>query len=170
MELPENTLEWRGRAPIVGRRLDRPYGQRGDEEVDLNAVLAELTRALRRSGRPGRRPRCAGTGGALEEAIAKRRSDVCVTGGGQVVKLLADDNEGSRHQRFLVRLAGGEAVLVAHNVDVGRRVEPLRVGDGVEFSGEFEWNDLGGVVHWTHHDPIGRHPDGWVKANGKMYN
>lgn len=136
----------------------------------LNAVLAELTRALRRSGRPGRRPRCAGTGGALEEAIAKRRSDVCVTGGGQVVKLLADDNEGSRHQRFLVRLAGGEAVLVAHNVDVGRRVEPLRVGDGVEFSGEFEWNDLGGVVHWTHHDPIGRHPDGWVKANGKMYN
>ncbi len=141
----------------------------------LNALLAEVLRALKRgvrSGRPQvRRPRSARdqTSGALAEAIANRRANVLVQDGGRVVKLLADDNEGSRHQRFLVRLAGGEAVLVAHNVDVGRRVEPLRTGDAVDFAGEFEWNDLGGVVHWTHHDPEGRHPDGWVRVNGKTY-
>ena len=138
----------------------------------LDALLREVIRALRRGGLPSARRRRGGaerTRGPLGEAIANRRNDVMVHESGRVVKLLADDNEGSRHQRFLVRLAGGEAVLVAHNVDVGRRVDPLRVGDAVEFAGEFEWNDLGGVIHWTHHDPAGRHPDGWVKANGRTF-
>src|SRR5436190_23795432 len=57
--------------------------------------------------------------------------------------------------------------LVAHNIDLAERVELLRKGNLVEFSGEFEWNPQGGVIHWTHRDPQGRHADGWIKHNGK---
>lgn len=80
------------------------------------------------------------------------------------MRLLRDDREGSRHQRCLVDVGGGRTVLVAHNIDLAPRVAPLRVGDRVEFAGEFEWNDNGGMVHWTHADPRGRHRAGWVRV------
>jgi len=25
------------------------------------------------------------------------------------------------------------------------------------------------VIHWTHHDPQGKHINGWLKYQGKMY-
>ncbi|HEU4625076.1 MAG TPA: DUF3465 domain-containing protein [Steroidobacteraceae bacterium] len=89
--------------------------------------------------------------------------------GGTVIRVLADDNDGSRHQRFIVRLASGRTVLIAHNIDLAPRVAGLEVGDTVEFSGEFENNDKGGVVHWTHHDPQGRHVAGWIRHRGRTY-
>ena len=42
-------------------------------------------------------------------------------------------------------------------------------GDVVDFFGEYEWNSNGGVIHWTHHDPQGRHVTGWLKHNGRTY-
>jgi hypothetical protein len=90
-------------------------------------------------------------------------------GEGTVVRVLADDTKGSRHQRFIVRLASGRTVLIAHNIDLAPRVEGLQAGDSVAFSGEFEDNDKGGVVHWTHHDPSGHHVAGWIKYRGRVY-
>jgi Protein of unknown function (DUF3465) len=106
---------------------------------------------------------------ALSAAIENRRSNVQLQGSGHVTKILADDNSGSRHQRFIVRLASGQTVLVAHNIDLASRVASLNNGDLVEFYGEYEWNAKGGVIHWTHRDPQHRHVDGWIKHNGHTY-
>jgi hypothetical protein len=106
---------------------------------------------------------------ALAAAFENRRSNVQVKGSGQVAKILSDDNDGSRHQRFIVGLASGHTVLVAHNIDLADRVDALRAGDRIEFYGEYEWNAKGGVVHWTHRDPQHKHVDGWIKHNGHTY-
>lgn len=92
-----------------------------------------------------------------------------VRGSGTVVRILSDDNDGSRHQRFILRLAGGRTLLVAHNIDLAPRIGGIREGDTVEFYGEFAANAKGGVIHWTHHDPQGRHPDGWLRHGGRTY-
>ena len=110
-----------------------------------------------------------GAGQALAAAFENRRSDVQVQGSGYVTRILADDNDGSRHQRFIVGLASGHTVLVAHNIDLASRVAALKTGDLVEFYGEYEWNERGGVVHWTHRDPQHGHVDGWIKHDGHTY-
>jgi hypothetical protein len=105
----------------------------------------------------------------LYRAIDERRNGYQVQGGGRVARVLVDDNNGSRHQRFILELDSGQTLLVAHNIDVAPRVFGLKPGDRVSFFGEYEWNEHGGVIHWTHHDPQGRHVDGWVEYNGKRY-
>ncbi|MCP2039483.1 hypothetical protein L1281_000048 [Neisseria sp. HSC-16F19] len=102
-------------------------------------------------------------------AFAARLSKVQMQGEGRVIKTLPDDNEGSRHQRFILKQADGHTVLVAHNIDLAPRLEGLKKGDTVGFYGVYEYNERGGVIHWTHHDPRGRHIDGWLEYRGKRY-
>ena len=106
---------------------------------------------------------------AIGRAFASRASGIQVEGEGTVTRVLPDDLNGSRHQRFIVQLASGQAVLIAHNIDIASRVDELKVGDTVRFYGEYVWNEKGGVIHWTHHDPQGRHAAGWVIRNGKTH-
>ncbi len=105
---------------------------------------------------------------ALGRAFANHATGLEVEGRGTVSKVLSDDNDGDRHQRFILRLASGQSLLVAHNIDIAPRV-PLSVGAAVAFRGEYEWNAQGGVIHWTHHDPDGGHSAGWIKVGGRTY-
>ena len=88
---------------------------------------------------------------------------------GTVDKLLTDDMEGSRHQRFIIRIATGHTVLIVHNIDLAPRLNALREGDRVSVKGEYEWNDRGGLIHWTHRDPNSRHEDGWIIHENVRY-
>ena len=106
---------------------------------------------------------------ALENAYQTRARNHQVIGSGTVIKLLPDDNKGSRHQRFVLRLHSGRTLLVSHNIDLAPRIDSLQVGDTVEFNGEYEWNAKGGVLHWTHYDPQGRHEAGWLKHRDRVY-
>jgi len=109
-----------------------------------------------------------------EPAVAVLPADRFIDGAmvessGVVDRILEDDNDGRRHQRFILRLADGRTLLIAHNIDLAARIEPLQPGDIVGFRGQFETNPRGGVVHWTHHDPRGEHPGGWLEHEGKRY-
>lgn len=88
---------------------------------------------------------------------------------GTVIKNLKDDQEGDRHQKFLVEVAQDLTLLVSHNIDVAERV-PVREGDLINIQGEYVWNNRGGVIHWTHHDPKGRKAGGWIELKGKRYD
>lgn len=106
---------------------------------------------------------------AITDAYQNQLSDVQVSGSGIVTRILKDDNKGRRHQRFILSISSGQTLLIAHNIDLAPKINNLQKGDMVHFFGEYEWDSKGGVVHWTHHDPGGRHVDGWLKHNGRKY-
>ena len=105
----------------------------------------------------------------IAAAYRDKLSDIQVAGSGRVIKILPDDTKGSRHQKFILKLASGQTLLVAHNIDLAPRLDGLQAGDSVSFFGEYEWNSRGGVLHWTHHDPAGRHAGGWLDYRGRRY-
>jgi hypothetical protein len=137
-----------------------------DDLYSFKAEGAQKSRP-RKPRRSARAP--SGSDEALARAFEQRTSNVQVEGQGVVRRVLSDDNDGSRHQRFIVALASGQTLLISHNIDLAPRVFGLREGDVVSFSGEYEWNAKGGVIHWTHCDPSKRHPAGWIKHNGEVY-
>lgn len=105
----------------------------------------------------------------IAQAYQNKLSNIQVESIGKVIALLPDDNKGSRHQKFILELSNGQTILVAHNIDLAEKINTLQKGDMVKFYGEYEYSNKGGVIHWTHHDPRQRHPDGWLKHNGKIY-
>lgn len=138
-------------------------------------VLIAATFGLLESGlivtRPASRSDSVSAGDeTLAKAFANRRSSVQVEDKGIVAAVLADDNDGSRHQRFIIELESGQTLLIAHNIDLADRINALKKGDRVEFYGEYEWNPRGGVIHWTYHDPAGCHLSGWIEHDGRIYH
>jgi len=112
---------------------------------------------------------CVADEALISDLYKNKKSDVQVSGSGVVVKVLPDDNDGIRHQKFILRLENGITLLVAHNIDLAPRLESLIESEIVEFNGEYEWNSKGGVIHWTHRDPNNRHIGGWLVYQGRKY-
>jgi hypothetical protein len=81
--------------------------------------------------------------------------------------------QGSRshrtHEAFYARTGCGP-VEVVDNVDIAPPC-PVRTGDRIEICGEMV-HDRGRppVIHWTHHDPSGRHAGGFIRLNGRTYS
>lgn len=140
------------------------YLQEGNYQLAPNSQTSSGTVSTKQND-----PRQQTSINPVQLAYQNRRSDVQVKGSGEVIRLLADDLEGSRHQKFILRISDNLTVLMSHNIDLAPRIDNLRKGDRVEFNGEYEWSEKGGVIHWTHHDPAGRHEDGWLEHQGRRY-
>lgn len=106
---------------------------------------------------------------SAEQLFEQRQSEVQIEVSGTVTRLLSDDNEGSRHQRFIIELTSGQSLLIVHNIDLAPRIDDISEGDEVRIYGEYIWNDKGGLIHWTHHDPANRHPHGWIRHQDNLY-
>lgn len=115
-----------------------------------------------------RRPADSGSA-AAERAFAERAAGRQLLVAGRVQRILADDRNGSPHQRFIMATDRGQTLLVAHNLDLAPRLEGLAVGEEVIVFGEYEWNEQGGVMHWTHDDPRGVHVTGYIEWRGRRY-
>lgn len=115
------------------------------------------------------------TAGA-DNALARRAFEshaekVQLTIDGVVDRILADQiGPSGPHERFIVRLADvGLTVLIEHNLSLAPRV-PVVAGERVSARGEYIWNDQGGLLHFTHHDPDGSHEAGYIRYAGKRYD
>ena len=105
----------------------------------------------------------------LARAFKSKTSGFMVKFQGTVIEKLPDDTEGSRHQRFIVRLESKQTLLIAHNIDLAPRVSKLKVSNMVTIYGEYIWNDQGGLVHQTHRLPNGSAGGGWIRHRGVLY-
>lgn len=115
-------------------------------------------------------PRCQND--AIVTAFQEQQSDRQVWGCGTIIKALPDDNTGSRHQKILITLTNThpeQTLLLVHNIDIAPRVANISKGTPIRFYGEYVYNDKGGLVHWTHHDPAARHQHGWIESGGLRY-
>lgn len=88
----------------------------------------------------------------------------------KVVKVLEDDQEDIKHQKWLVRLPSNHTLLAIYNIDYYERV-PIQEGDEISLAGELGHNDQTGkpFIHWLHLDDTGKRPYGYVKLKGKYY-
>jgi hypothetical protein len=106
---------------------------------------------------------------AAQQAFESRARGRIITVNGTVERILADDRDGSPHQRFIILTPGGLSLLIAHNLDLAPRLEGLGAGEVLTVFGEYEWNEKGGVMHWTHDDPQGQHIAGYIEWRGRRY-
>ena len=131
-------------------------------------VLAAGGYATMASG-AGTAPQHSQIGKPLPGSRGSYRNGDQLTVDATVIRILPDDRDGSRHQRFIIRVDSGKTLLIAHNIDLAPRLQGLKAGDAVRIAGEYEWNPQGGLLHWTHHDPAGRHQPGYIQWKGRRY-
>jgi hypothetical protein len=108
---------------------------------------------------------------ALCDAYSAQRSHVEVVADGTITRVLGvAPGRVSPHEGFLLRLSSGCSLVVRveANTDFTGPIA-LTEGQRVAVKGEYEFYAGGGVVHWTHRDPRGRHEGGYIEAGGQVY-
>jgi hypothetical protein len=72
------------------------------------------------------------------------------------------------HEEFGADTSAGPVDII-DNVGLAPRI-PVQPGDQIQVKGEMV-HDPGSVprVHWTHRDPSGRHADGFIRFQGRVY-
>ena len=89
----------------------------------------------------------------IQQVFQTQKNNIQLQSSGTVKVVLVDDNNGSRHQKFILQLQNGLTVLVAHNIDLNPRIDGLQKGDTVGFYEEYEYSEKGGLIHWITHAP-----------------
>jgi hypothetical protein len=112
---------------------------------------------------------CVGGPETIEQAMAscaRGASSVEVAASGKVAQLLGTySSPTGQHEGFTLR-SKALTIRIEDNVSITGSI-PLTKGEPVTLQGVYECND--GVIHWTHHDPRGRHMGGYIEAGGKIY-
>lgn len=108
---------------------------------------------------------------AVCAAYSAGRSGVEVVASGKVTHMYGvRPGRTSPHEGFLVSLDSGCTLVVRVEVNTDfTGAIPLQSNEQVVVKGEYEYYPRGGVIHWTHHDPRGRHENGYIVAAGRMY-
>jgi Protein of unknown function (DUF3465) len=120
---------------------------------------------------------CASNGSAAPDntavchAFTSGTSHVEVTAQGTVVRAFGvQAGRESPHEGFLMRLSSDCTVVVRVEANVDfTGTFALRPGQTVIVRGEYEYYAMGGVIHWTHHDPRGRHAGGFIQVDGHQF-
>jgi hypothetical protein len=122
---------------------------------------------------------CSGGGNAASNATVydawrTHRSYVQVTASGSVARVLGTRlGPAGMHEGFLLHLNGAEGrgltVRVEDNTDLTGPI-PMSAGDDAVVRGEYIYDPRGGIIHYTHRDPRGHHPSGYVQVNGRLYS
>jgi hypothetical protein len=105
----------------------------------------------------------------INTAYANHDSGIEITVKGNITEILSDDTLGDKHQRFIIQMSNSQTIVITHNIDIAPRVAGITVGSLVYAHGEYIWNNQGGIIHWTHHDPAGVHENGWIVFGDKKY-
>jgi hypothetical protein len=165
-----------GRQPAKAQRREVEFRQMLQRKITvIAAILLGVLLWSQRERVPSAPPSSQSAGypaarqPAAQQKFSERDDGKMILVSGVVDRTMSDDREGSQHQRFILRLASGQTLLVAHNIDLAPRVDGLARGEALTLAGQFEWNDRGGVVHWTHRDPRGVHPAGYIERQGRRY-
>lgn len=154
--IPEPSRPTHRTAPATPTTTPTPVTDDDSGENDTSLTAAE------RANKPA-----VGTD-SIDDLFKKNRDMVWVEGTLTVTKLLRDDDDPPRHQRFIAETPDGHEVMVAHNIDLSDRV-PAKEGDAVEVRGEYVWSDQGGKVHFTHKPQYGKFQGGWIDHRGTRY-
>jgi hypothetical protein len=74
------------------------------------------------------------------------------------------------HEEFSAETAAGNVDII-DNVGIAPRI-PVKPGDAIQVRGEMvhDRDKPDPVVHWTHHDPDGRHADGFIRLQNREYS
>lgn len=107
--------------------------------------------------------------GSMEQLRTVMRSNASrpqVMATGVVSQVLPEDHDGLPHQKFTISVDKQVTLLIVSNLDFGR--VPVVVGKSVTVCGEFKRVGQG-MIHWTHYDPRGTHPDGFTIVDGALY-
>lgn len=152
---PQAKVEQRASAPT-----DRPKGTVTAAEIDGTGTENMTARE--------RAERTPVGGDQLDELFKQEKTLIWVEGTGKVVRILADDTDGDKHQKFLMKNSDGHEVMVAHNIDLSPRAQ-VKEGDTISYRGEYIWTDRGGKVHFTHKPKYGGFRGGWIEVGGKRY-
>lgn len=106
----------------------------------------------------------------LERALQNKAQDQLLVVVGWVTEILPDEQRDVvSYQRFVVRLTNRKPLLIEHNLQIAPRVEGLKTGSELLIRGRYFWNEQGGVLRQTHHDPEQKQPDGWIRFKHKNY-
>jgi len=105
---------------------------------------------------------------AVQQAFMDHESGIMAEISGKVVRNLRDNRVDVQRQRFMVRMANGQTVMIIHDVTEAERV-PIRLDDVVLVRGQYEWEESGGVIHWTHKDSSTERRHGWIDHKGRRY-